>query len=191
MHIIDRNRICPPNTLDSQGKFSKFPLKFNQIWYVSYSHKWGVQQHFFFPCPLRALRESNIVKKFQLQSQFQRFFNQTLYVFSQIKDIKHIRTGFSFGCLGHAPEVGLGGAEGDQIRLSRYYLLNNWMKSNQILCVSELLYTWSVQQHIFCHPPPHWGPVEAPRSKGQISLNFNYRVNFSDFLTKLCMSSHK
>ena len=32
--------------------------------------------------------------KFQLQSQFQRFFNQTLCVFSQMKDIKHIRRDF-------------------------------------------------------------------------------------------------
>ena len=29
--------------------------------------------------------------KFQLLSQFQRFLNQTLCVFSQMKDIKHIR----------------------------------------------------------------------------------------------------
>ena len=37
---------------------------------------------------------SSIIIKFQLQSQFQRFFNQTLCVFSQMKDIKHIRRGF-------------------------------------------------------------------------------------------------
>ena len=48
----------------------------------------------------------NIIK-FQLQSQLQRFFNQTLCVFSHMKDIKHIQTGFSFGRLGHAPGVGL------------------------------------------------------------------------------------
>ena len=32
--------------------------------------------------------------KFQLLSQFQRFLNQTLCVFSQMKDIKHIRRDF-------------------------------------------------------------------------------------------------
>ena len=39
---------------------------------------------------------SNIIKyiKFQLQSQFQRFLNHTLCVFSQMKDIKHIRRDF-------------------------------------------------------------------------------------------------
>ena len=35
----------------------------------------------------------NIIK-FQLQSQFQRFLNQTLCVFSQMKDIKHFRRDF-------------------------------------------------------------------------------------------------
>ena len=29
------------------------------------------------------------------------------------------------------------------------------------------------------------------RSKGQISLNFSYKVNFKDFYTKLCVYSHK
>ena len=32
--------------------------------------------------------------KFQLQSQFQRFLYQTLCVFSQIKDLKHIQQNF-------------------------------------------------------------------------------------------------
>ena len=46
---------------------------------------------------------------FKLQSQFQRFLFQTLCVFSQIKDTKHIRRVFLFCRLGHAPGVGLGG----------------------------------------------------------------------------------
>ena len=29
------------------------------------------------------------------------------------------------------------------------------------------------------------------RSKGRISLNFNYKINFEEFRTKLCMCSHK
>ena len=37
----------------------------------------------------------NIIK-IQLQSQFLRFLNQTLYVFSEMKDIKHIRRDFYF-----------------------------------------------------------------------------------------------
>ena len=38
----------------------------------------------------------------------------------------------------------------------------------------------------FCPTP--WSPGEGP--KGQISLNFSYKVKFKDFLTKLCVFSH-
>ena len=45
----------------------------------------------------------------QLQSQFQRFLYQTLCVFSQMKDIKHIERDFhSVAWVMHAPGVGLG-----------------------------------------------------------------------------------
>ena len=44
--------------------------------------------------------------------QFQRFLNQTLCVFSQMKDIKHIRCKFSFGPLSHALGLGTWGAGG-------------------------------------------------------------------------------
>ena len=47
---------------------------------------------------------------------------------------------------------------------------------------------WGVQQQVFLTPPP-WGPWEG--SKGQISFIFNYKVNFKDFYTKLCVRSHK
>ena len=74
--------------------------KFNQIWCVSCSHGKGVQRHIFFgPAPWgpgegpKGQILLNTIK-FQLQSQFQRFLNQTLCVFSQMKDIKHIRRDF-------------------------------------------------------------------------------------------------
>ena len=58
--------------------------------------------HFFFgPAPLgpgegpKGKIVLNIIK-FQLQSQFQRFLNQTLCVYSQMKDIKQIRRDFHF-----------------------------------------------------------------------------------------------
>ena len=54
------------------------------------------------------------------------------------------------------------------VRPSRYPLLNHWTKSNQIWCVS-CSHKWGVQRHIFFSG-------EGPR--GQISLNFNYKVNF-------------
>ena len=41
---------------------------------------------------------------------------------------------------------------------------------------------------LFFGPGP-WGPGEG--SKGQISFNFKYKVNFKGFYTKLCFCSHK
>ena len=73
-----------------------FP-KINQIWCVSNLHQWHMQRHNFFgPHPLGpqgGAKRSNIIKS-QSQSQFQRFLNQTLCVFSQLKDIKYIRRDF-------------------------------------------------------------------------------------------------
>ena len=52
--------------------------------------------NFFWPRPLGpsgGVKNSNIIK-FQLQSQFQRYLYQTLYVFSQMKGTKYIRRDF-------------------------------------------------------------------------------------------------
>ena len=65
---------------------------------------------FFGPHPLGpwgGAKRSNIIKS-QSQSQFQRFLNQTLCVFSQMKDIKQIRRYFH----SIAPGLGLGGTVG-------------------------------------------------------------------------------
>ena len=68
--------------------------KFNQIWCVGYSHKRGVQrQKMFGPAPWGGFKRSNIIL-FQLQNQFQDFLYQTLCVFSQMKDTKHIKRDF-------------------------------------------------------------------------------------------------
>ena len=48
---------------------------------------------FFGPAPWGGAKRSNIIK-YQLQSQFLRFLKQTLCVFSEIKDTKHIRQDF-------------------------------------------------------------------------------------------------
>ena len=70
--------------------------------------------HFFgSPSPLGpwgGAKRSNIIKS-QLLIRFQRFLNQTLCVFSQMKDIKKIRRD-SFPRLGHVLGVGLGGTLG-------------------------------------------------------------------------------
>ena len=73
-----------------------FP-KFNQIWCVSYLHQWHMQRHNFFgPHPLGPWggAKRSIIIISQSLSQFQRFLNQTLCVFSQIRDIKPIRRDF-------------------------------------------------------------------------------------------------
>ena len=62
-----------------------FP-KFNQIWCVRYLHEWHMQQHNF-GSPWGGCQK--VI--YQLQSQFHRFLNKTLCVFSQMKYIKHIR----------------------------------------------------------------------------------------------------
>ena len=56
----------------------------------------------------------NIIK-IQLQSQFQRFLNQTLCVFSQMKDIKHIRQDFHLTAwdMSQGWDLGEGGGGGE------------------------------------------------------------------------------
>ena len=111
--------------------------KSNQIWCVCCSHVWGVQQHFFLAPPPGEGPKGQILLniKFQLQSQFQIFLNQTLCVYSQIKYIKHIRPDFHLAAWGHDPGVGIGGT------------MEGWgggggqkknLKFNQSWCVSYL-----------------------------------------------------
>ena len=143
--------------------------------------------HFFFgPAPWgpgegpKGQISLNIIK-FQLQSQFQRFFNQTLCVFSHMKDIKHIRRDFHL--------VAWVMPQGSDLRVlwgvwgSNFFFRNStkfgvWVTYMNGTCTGA----------IFGVPTP-WGLGEGP--KGQKSLNLNYIVNFKGFWTKLCVSSHK
>ena len=69
--------------------------KYNQIWCVRYSHEWGVQRHFFGPAPWGPGEGSKGQISFNFNySQFQRLLYQSLCVFSQMKDTKHIRRDF-------------------------------------------------------------------------------------------------
>ena len=81
--------------------------------------------------PWGRAKRSNIIKS-ELQSQFQRFLNQTLCTFSQMKDIKHISLVFRSASLGYAQgwDLGVpwgGGGWGSKKKFS---------KLNQIWCVS-------------------------------------------------------
>ena len=99
-----------------------------------------------------------------------------------MKDIKHIRRDFHLAAWVMPQGWDLGVPWG--VVWSKIF----FPKFNQIWCVSYL-HELHMQRHHFLGPsPPHRGPGEGP--KGQISLNLNYKVNFKDFKTKLCISSH-
>ena len=76
------NHVCPSVCLLCYLLLNHW-TKFNQILCVSYSHELGV------------IKRSYIIK-FQLQSQFQRFLYQTVCVFSQVTDRKHIEQNFYY-----------------------------------------------------------------------------------------------
>ena len=74
------------------------------------------QHNFLGPPPPGALgrgQRSNIIKP-QLLSRFQIFLNQTLCVFSQMKDIRYIRQGFHRVPWVIPKGLGLGGAGGQK-----------------------------------------------------------------------------
>ena len=54
--------------------------------------------------------------------------------------------------------------------------------------VCALLTFMGCETAIFFGTAP-WGPGEG--SKGQISFNFNYKVNLKDFYTKRCVCSNE
>ena len=95
--------------------------------------------------------------KFQLQSQFHRFLNQTLCVFSQIEDNKHIRRDFHSVAWVMPQGSDLGVPWG--VEWSNCF----FPKFNQIWCVSNL-HQWHMQQHNFWAPTP-WSPGEGPKVK--------------------------
>ena len=122
--------------------------------------------------PWGGAKRSNIIIS-QLQSKFQRFLNQTLCVFSQIKDIKHIRQDFhSIDWVmpqGWDLRVPWGGGGGGVKQLF-------FQIQPDLVCVTYM--NGTCNGTIFW-VPTSWGLGEGP--KGQISLNLNYKVNFNDF----------
>ena len=135
------------DTVGVERSKKKF-LKFNQIWCVSYLHQWHMQRHNFFgPHPLGpwgGAKRSNIIKSHS-QSQFSRFLNQTLCVFSQMKDIKHIRRDIHSVAwvMSQGWDFGVPSGVGVQKMFPS--------KFNQIWCVSYL-HEWHMQRHNFLVP---------------------------------------
>ena len=159
---------------------------------MSYSHKWGAHWHFLAPPPV-ALGRGQKVKyhfffNFNYKANFKDFYTK-LCVFSQIKDTKIYQTGFLFYRLGHALGVGLGclGVKCPSAVCPLCYLsLNHSTEFNEIRCVS-FSHEWGCYGKLLLIPAI-WGPPEG--SKGQKSFNFNYNVNFKDFLYEtLCVFS--
>ena len=160
--------------------------KFNQKWCVSCSHGKGVQRHIFFWThllgPWGGAKRSNIIK-YQLQSQFQRFLNQTLCVFSQMKDIKHIRRDFHSLAWVMPQGSDLGVPCGVEWSKKNFF-----PKFNQIWCVSNL-HEWHMQQHNFFGPHPlgPWGGAKRSniiksQSQSQFQRYFNQTLCvFSQF----------
>ena len=135
-----------------------FFLKFNQIWCVSCLHEWRMHLHHFLGPhrlgPWGGAKRSNIIKS-ELQSQFQRFLNQTLCIFSQMKDIYHISQDFDSATW----VMPWGGTWGFRGRLGVKKIFSP--KFNQIWCVSYL-HEWHMHPHNFlgpCHLGP-WGGVK-------------------------------
>ena len=103
-----RPSVCPsvrpslrPSVCPSRYLLLNHWTKSNQIWCVCVAHINGACNGTFSfgPAPWgpgegpKGQISLNTIK-FQLLSQFHRFLNQTLCVFSQMKDIKHIRRDF-------------------------------------------------------------------------------------------------
>ena len=147
---------------------------------MSCSHEWGVQRHFFFgPAPWgpgegpKGQISLNIIK-FQLQSQFQRFLNQTLCVFSHMKDTKHIRRDFHSAAwvMPQGSDFGVPwGVWGVKI-----FFFSNF---NQTWCVSYS-HEWRMHQHHFLGPRPlgPWGGAKRSNIiKPELQSHFQRFLN--------------
>ena len=125
---------------------------------------------------------SYYIIKFQLLSQFQRFLTQTLCVFSQMKDIKHIRRDFHLAAWVMPQGWDLGGTMGGFLVKIFFF-----PKFNQIWCVSYL-HEWHMQRHHFLGPCPlgPWGGAKRSNIiKSELQSQFQRFLNQS-----LCIFSH-
>ena len=135
-----------------------------------------VTAHFFGPTPWGPGEGSkgqislNIIK-FQLQSHFQRFFNQSLCVFSHMKDIKQIRRDFHLVAwvMPQGSDLGVPwGVLGVKIFFSKF---------NQIWCVSYTNGTCTGT--IFCPRPlgPWGGAKRSNIIKSELQSQFQRFLN--------------
>ena len=104
--------------------------KFNQIWCVSYSHKWGAQrQNFLGPATWGPGEgtQGQISFNFNYKVSFNFFYPNFVCVLTNER-YKTYQTGFLFCRLGHALGVGLGctkGPKSNSVLLSVHYVVSS------------------------------------------------------------------
>ena len=125
--------------------------------------------------PWGGSKRSNIIKhiKIQLQSQFQRILSQTLRVFSEMKDIKHIRRDFHLAAWVMPQEWDLGvpwGVGGGQFFSPKF---------NQIWRVRYLHECHMQQHHFLGHRPlgPWGGTKRSNIIKSELQSQFQSFLN--------------
>ena len=128
--------------------------------------------------------KGQISLNFNYKANFKDFLYQTLCVFSQIKDTKHIRRDFHSVSWVMPQGWDFGGGLGVP-RGSKKYFFQTWS------CGISNRRGWRAEQNasnIFILGSNWWPWGEV---KGPISLNFGYHVNFKDLYTKFCVCAHK
>ena len=129
----------------------------------------------FVPRPLGpwvGIKRSNIIS---ITKSISKILYQTLCVFSTVKGM-----GFSFCHLGHAPGVGLWGVGGAQ---GSFFFKHGHVA--YIMDCDDEQNRMQVKFSSYGQTGDLW-----VRSKGQLSLDFGYHVNFKYFYTKLRVCSH-
>ena len=169
--------------------------KFIQIRCVSYSHELGAQRNFFFPRPLGPWGGRDQKVKYHLISttkSISKILFQTLCVFSQMKDTKHIRRAF-YSVAWVIPRGGTWGYLGAILKFRpavcplSYLLLNHGTKFNQIWCVTYS-HEWGAQRKIFLAPP--LGALGRGQKVKYHLISITMSI-LKIFYSKLCVCSHK
>ena len=186
--------LSPPSvrlSIRPSARYAISPLnhrtKFNQIWCVSYSHKWGAQRQFFFaPAPWGPWEGSKgqISFNFNYKVNFKYLYTK-LCVCTYKWKIQSISDEIFIRSPGSCPR---GGCLRVKIKFRPavcpicYLLLNHWTKFNQIWCVSYS-HKWGVQRHFFGRAP--WWGVKVKYHLISITKSI------SNSYTKRCVCSHK
>ena len=141
--------------------------KFNQIWFVSYSHEWGPQhKKKFGPAPWDPGEGSKGQISFNFNYKVKIFIPNFVCVLTNER-YKTYQTGFFILSPGSCPRGGTWGYLGAKIKFCPavcplyYLLLNHWTKFNQIWCVSYSHELGAQHKKFFwTRPLGPWGGVK-------------------------------